>query len=80
MIRPNMEHDKKGSEAIAKAVKLKKYAKGSERGLIEAQAKRYGARRKPICQSLRSLTRRRWESWPISTKTIPTFARSTRMQ
>jgi tetratricopeptide (TPR) repeat protein len=40
----SMEHDKKGSEAIAQALKLKKYAKGSERGLIEAQAKRYGAK------------------------------------
>jgi tetratricopeptide (TPR) repeat protein len=40
----NMEHDKKGSEAIAQALKLKKYAQGSERGLIEAQAKRYGAK------------------------------------
>ena len=40
----SMEHDKKGSDAIAKAVKLKKYASQEEKGLIDAQAKRYGAK------------------------------------
>ena len=40
----SMEHDKKGREAIAKAVKLKKYASAEEKGLIAAQAKRYGAK------------------------------------
>jgi tetratricopeptide (TPR) repeat protein len=40
----SMEHDKKGSDAIAKALKLKKYASQEEKGLIDAQAKRYGAK------------------------------------
>jgi tetratricopeptide (TPR) repeat protein len=40
----SLEHDAKGSEAIAKAVKLRKHASAPERGLIDAQAKRYGAK------------------------------------
>jgi tetratricopeptide (TPR) repeat protein len=41
----SMEHDQKGRVAVSKALKLRKYASSPERGLIDAQAKRYGAKK-----------------------------------